>query len=183
MMTINFFQKKTSSIVSEQHLTPRTITETEYYQLKCTISNVSHNELVTSGILRGVYSEARFRNELKNGSGGFHVCFGRTSFVSHFNWKQIINNPHTFMFLEHISPSSFPMILFSKMSAPLTPYIIISLPITITLWVMLKRAYICTTPISYNELQFSKTYGNCSQEEILLLCDPKLIIVSEKSQM
>ena len=97
-MTVNIFLGKASSIVSEQHLTTRTIAGTEYYQLKCTISDASHNEPVTSGVSRGAYSEARFQNDFKDGNGGLHVRFNGTSFVSHFNWKQVINNPSTFMF-------------------------------------------------------------------------------------
>ena len=114
-MKVNFFSGKASSIVSEQHLTTRTIAGTEYYQLKCIIRDASHNELVTSGVSRGAYSEARFRNDFKNWNGGFHVRFDVTSFFSHFNWKKIINNPTTFIFLGHLSPSIVHMILFSKM--------------------------------------------------------------------
>ena len=74
-----------------------------------------------------------------------------------------------FIFLGHLSPSTVHMILFSKMSAPSTPYIIVLSPIMITSRVMLKRTYVCSTPISHGVLQFSCHRGKDTSDGMIII--------------
>ena len=61
----------TASIDVRKNVSKRTISCVDYFQLKCSISDVSSNRLVTTGVARGAYPEARFKADFKNGNGGF----------------------------------------------------------------------------------------------------------------
>ena len=77
-----------------QNLPTKMINGFEYYQLKCTLSDVTTHKLVTCG----AYSEDKFKNEFKFGKAGFQVQFVETDKKAAFTWKEIISSPLTFMF-------------------------------------------------------------------------------------
>ena len=90
---------KSNLIQNAQHIPRRIISGKEYYQFRCRISDVGHNEGVISGFHSGiVYTEKKFRGDVKSGNGGFKVTFDGYYVDHHFNWRQILKCPSSLLF-------------------------------------------------------------------------------------
>ena len=89
---------KSFEIEDEQKLPRRFISGREYFQFRCRLSDVSDNDSVTKLSVAGLYTDARFRADVKEGIGGFKVTFDGCDARHHFNWRQILRNPSSFMF-------------------------------------------------------------------------------------
>ena len=67
------FGGKSGKVNYIQGLDMKVISGSEYFQMMCTISDATHNELVTGGVGRGVYSQVQFMKDLKTGNGGVSI--------------------------------------------------------------------------------------------------------------
>ena len=88
------FSGRGSHVCALQNTPKKMINGVEYYQLKCTLSDVNTHKLVTCG----AYSVDQFEKEFKTGKAGFQIHFVGTDKKAAFTWKEIISSPLTFMF-------------------------------------------------------------------------------------
>ena len=70
----------------------------EYYQLRCSLSDTTDNDLVTGGVASRTHNQSSFEKDFSTGKKGFQVAFADTSVVGHFTWKFVIERPKEFMF-------------------------------------------------------------------------------------
>ena len=78
-----------------QQLPTKMISGSEYYQLKCMLTDVTDHIQLTSGV---GYSEKQFKKAFERWTGGFCIQLDGVAKAFHMNWKQIILNPSVFMF-------------------------------------------------------------------------------------
>ena len=81
---------KAPAVNELQKLKTRLISGREYYQLKCSISQLNENELAMTGVSREDYNLKRFQNDFNRGIGGFQVRFDGSAEVMNLTWKQVI---------------------------------------------------------------------------------------------
>ena len=73
---------KAGFVNEQQHLPERIIGSRAYYQLKCTLTDVSDNLLTTTCAMG--YDLERFQADVKGGHSGFQVAFEGTDKVKCF---------------------------------------------------------------------------------------------------
>ena len=92
-------KNKAHEIEEIQNLPRRSISGREYFQFRCILSDVSDNECVSTGSMAGMpYTDARFQTDIKGGNAGFKVTFDGCEVTHHFNWRQVLKQPSSFMF-------------------------------------------------------------------------------------
>ena len=92
------FSGKGAKIDAFQNLDRKRISGREYYQLKCSMSDVHQNHLATGGVASSLYNEKTLESDLKGGHAGFGISFADSTDTATFTWRDILKHPSTFMF-------------------------------------------------------------------------------------
>ena len=75
----NKFGGKAAAVHGVQGLKTRSISNHNYYQLKCTISDTSYSRLVTTGVASKMHTNTQFVQDYNIRNGGFQVQFNDTN--------------------------------------------------------------------------------------------------------
>ena len=86
-----------AKINKQQDLGLASISGRSYYRLKCTIVDSNRDQLLY-GVTAGMYSEKQFKTGFGNREGGFVLQFDDAEKPRHFNWRDAIDFPSSFMF-------------------------------------------------------------------------------------
>ena len=81
-----------------QRLPKRIIAGREYFQLRCSMEDVSANDALTRADPDDAAAERLFQSDFKGGRKGFIVRFDGTPYQHHFTWKHVVGRPSTNMF-------------------------------------------------------------------------------------
>ena len=93
----NLFDGLAAKVENEQQLERASISGKTFIRLKCTVIESNKNDIV-HGVLNRTYSETKFKDDYKNRNGGFRIKFDGVAKSRHFNWKDVIEHPSSFMF-------------------------------------------------------------------------------------
>ena len=92
----NVFKNRGYPAHQVQNLPTRNISGRTHLQLKCTLSDVHMNEQATKRSVK--YKETTFEANVTGGRAGFKFKFDGFEKDTHITWREVLNNPSTFMF-------------------------------------------------------------------------------------
>ena len=108
------FRGIASKVNERQDNEIRLISGQRYIPVRCFDSESSYHTEARFGVTNKTYSQVKFEDDFNAAKGGFQFTFEDTDLRHRFNWRNIVHNPLTFMFLDHCYLQLVPSIRYLR---------------------------------------------------------------------